>query len=377
VDEHGGPATIRGNWEENFQQIAPFIGRTLSPEARDTIHGYVARFLADQASLLERRVAQRRIRDGHGDLHAGSVCATRRRLYLFDCIEFNPRFRCSDVASEVAFLSMDLAHLGRADLGHALVDAYVRASGDRELRDLLAFYTCYRAFVRGKVLSFRLDQPAVGGSGLAAIGAEAGAYFDLAWAAAGGLRGPMLVVTMGLPASGKTTLARGLAGRFGFVHLSSDVVRKRLVGLGATEHRRERFGRGLYSRANSQRTYAVLRRQAMGWLRQGQSVVLDATYGQPHERVALRRLAQQAGVPLVVLVCQADEATLRARLAARPSDSLTTSDARLSLWPALRAAYVEPCEWSEAVGLDTTRPPDVSLTDALSVIRRARPPLSA
>ena len=89
----------------------------------------------------------------------GSVCVMGRRLYLFDCIEFNARFRCADVAAEVAFLAMDLDHLARADLSHAFVDAYMHSTRDADLMTLLNFYKCYRAYVRGKVLSFRLDEP--------------------------------------------------------------------------------------------------------------------------------------------------------------------------------------------------------------------------
>ena len=237
VNENGGLATLRHNWEENFVQTELFVGRTLTADVRDMIRAYVDGFLTDQRPLLERRVAEGRIRDGHGDLHTGSVCVAGRRLYLFDCIEFNQRFRCADVAAEVAFLAMDLAHLGRADLASAFVDAYIAASGDAELRKLLDFYTCYRAYVRGKVLSFRLDEPELSPAETAQIEAEASAYFNLAWAVAGGLPRPLLVVTMGLPATGKTTLARALAGQLGLVHLSSDVVRKQLAGLRATEHR--------------------------------------------------------------------------------------------------------------------------------------------
>ena len=51
--------------------------------------------------------ADGRIRDCHGDLRAESVCVTDG-LCIFDCIEFNDRFRYGDVAAEVAFLAMDL-----------------------------------------------------------------------------------------------------------------------------------------------------------------------------------------------------------------------------------------------------------------------------
>jgi aminoglycoside phosphotransferase family enzyme/predicted kinase len=370
VNEYGDQATLRHNWEEDFAQTEPFVGRTLSAEVRDAIRAYADTFLTDQRPLLERRVAEGRIRDGHGDLHTGSVCVAGRQLYLFDCIEFNQPFRYADVAAEVACLAMDLAHLGRADLAVPFVDAYVAASGDAELRALLDFYTCYRAYVRGKVLSFRIDERELSAAETARIEAEARVYFNLAWVSAGGLSRPLLVVTMGLPASGKTTLARALAGQLGLVHLSSDVVRKNLTGLRASEHRFVGFQQGLYSRASSARTYAVLRRRAARYLRRGQSVVFDATYGQPRERSTIRSLARRTGARLVVLVCRADEPVLRKRLAERAQEPGSTSDARLELWPALRAAFIEPQEVLQTHSVDTQQGVDASLRQGLAILKR-------
>jgi len=369
VDEHGSPAAVTAAWWQNFAQVQPYIGRTLAPEAFRHTLAFVESFLGDQASLLERRAAGGRVRDGHGDLHAASVCVEGRRLHFFDCIEFNVGFRCTDVAAEVAFLAMDLEHYGRADVAAAYVDAYVAASGDHELRQLLAFYECYRAFVRGKVTSFRLDQPGLDGESAARLTAEARAYFDLAWAHAGGLPSPLLVASMGLPASGKTTLARALSGRLGLVHLESDVIRKELAGLPPTARVGGVFGKGLYDPAMTRRTYARVLRRAARWLRRGYPVVVDATFGDPAQRAALRRLAARVGARFVVLVCQADEETAKRRLAARAGRADTASDARLDLWPALRAAFVPRHEMPEAAMVDTTRPPEEAVERAMEAIR--------
>jgi aminoglycoside phosphotransferase family enzyme/predicted kinase len=368
VDEWGESAAVRANWVENFSQTASLPEAILPARHRATIATFVERFLATEGALLARRVATGRIRDGHGDLHAANICVEGRRLRLFDCLDFSARYRCGDVAAEVAFLAMDLAHAGRADLGLAFADRYIRATGDEEIRRLLDFYECYRAYVRGKVVGMQAAMPALPPAEAARLAAEARAYFDLAWVYAGALARRTLVVVMGLPASGKTSLARTVAGRLGLIHLSSDVVRKELAGRRRTEHRGEDFGAGMYSMAMTRRTYTLLRRRAARWLRRGQPVVLDATYGSPVERMLLRQLAAQTGARLVVLECQADEATLRARLAAREHDPETVSDARLPLWSALRAAYVPPRELAAVWPVDMTQPLAQATAQALAVI---------
>lgn len=368
VNEHGSPPALASAWWQNFAQTQPYVGRTMAPEAFRHILAFVQSFLDDHASLLEQRVAGGRVRDGHGDLHAASICVEGGRLHFFDCIEFNVGFRCTDVAAEVAFLAMDLEHHGRADLAAAYVDAYVAASGDDELRQLLDFYECYRAFVRGKVTSFRLDQPGLDAESSARLTREAQSYFDLAWAHAGGLARPLLVASMGLPASGKTTLARALSGRLGLVHLESDVIRKELAGLAPTAQAGAAFGRGLYDLAMTRRTYATLLRRAGRWLRRGYPVVVDATFGDPAQRTALRRLAARLGARRVVIVCRADEETAKRRLVQREQRPDSTSDARLELWPALLAAFVPPDEMPEAVIVDGTGPLEETVQAAMTAV---------
>jgi hypothetical protein len=190
VDEYGSRQAIQANWEEHFSQTAAFAADLLPKLVRVEVVQYVEGFLRTQAGLLAERVSAGRVRDGHGDLHAASICVERTgsqvRYHLFDCIEFTPRFRCADVAAEVAFLAMDLDYHGRPDLDRAFVGAYVEASGDAGVLRLLDFYRCYRAFVRGKVLGFRLEQPGLSAAEAVRVAAQVRAYFDLAWAYADG-----------------------------------------------------------------------------------------------------------------------------------------------------------------------------------------------
>jgi uncharacterized protein len=372
VEVWGGPASIRANWAENFAQTAGFDRHLLPADARGAVERYVRRFLEEQAPRLARRVAGGRIREGHGDLHAGNVCRVGQRLLAFDCLEFAARFRCADVAAEVAFLAMDLDHAGRADLAVAVVDAYVRASGDADLPRLLDFYACYRAYVRGKVLGLRLGQGALAPTTAAAVAAAAEAYFELARAYATRVPGadrPLLVAVMGPPASGKTTVARALAGRLGLVHLSSDAVRKELAGLRPDVPCLVPFGKGPYGAEMTRRTYTTLLERAGRWLRRGHAVVLDATFGRPAQRAALGRLARRCHGRLVVLCCGVDEGRLRDRLAARATGPAGGSDARLELWPALRGAFAAPTELPDVIGLDTGATPDAAVGRALAAIR--------
>jgi aminoglycoside phosphotransferase family enzyme/predicted kinase len=369
IDEHGSLATIAGNWQENFVQMAPFKGRTVSSDINEHIRAHITRFLDHHAALFERRVTEGRIRDGHGDLHAASICVEDGRIRLFDSLQFAPRFRCADVAAEVAFLAMDFEHHARADLACAFVDAYARASADPDLAKLFDFYACYRAYVRGKVRSLRLTQVEQSEANQQRITTDARAYFDLAWAHAGGLTEPTLHVAMGLPASGKTTLARGLAARLGLVHLSSDLMRKELAGVRPTEHRGDAFGQGLYDPTMTQRTYGQLRRHASRWLRRGRSAVLDATFGSLTERARVQQLARRVGAPLRVLLCRADDATLKARLAARATERGVVSDARLEQWPQLRAAFKAPNELDVVLEIDASGTPEQMQDQALTLLR--------
>jgi aminoglycoside phosphotransferase family enzyme len=171
--------TIRRNTDENFNQTERYIGVSISWPQFNQIKSYTEDFINSNASLFDKRVKEGRIRDCHGDLHAAHICFTDG-ICIYDCIEFNDRFRYSDVASEIAFLAMDLDRYQRTDLSQHLVNTYVELSHDEELPRLLNFYKCYRAYVRGKVESFKLDDPYIPEEEKAKVLAVAKGYFELA-----------------------------------------------------------------------------------------------------------------------------------------------------------------------------------------------------
>jgi uncharacterized protein len=170
---------IRRNCDENFAQTEKHIGTSITIKEYQHIKNYTNDFVDSKVSLFDRRAREDRIRDCHGDLHAAHVCFTDD-ICIFDCIEFNDRFRYCDVASEVAFLAMDLDRYRCADLSRHLVDTYVALSHDEELLKLLDFYKSYRAYVRGKVESFKLDDALFSESEKVEALEKAQSYFQLA-----------------------------------------------------------------------------------------------------------------------------------------------------------------------------------------------------
>jgi len=170
---------IRQNTDENFAQTEKYIGISITAEEYQHIKNYTNNFIDSNTSLFDKRVKEGEIRDCHGDLHAAHVCFTDD-ICIYDCIEFNDRFRYSDVASEIAFLAMDLDRYQQAGLSRHLVNTYVELSHDEELLKLLNFYKCYRAYVRGKVESFKLDDPYIPEEEKAKVLTAARSYFQLA-----------------------------------------------------------------------------------------------------------------------------------------------------------------------------------------------------
>lgn len=323
IDRYGSLELIRQNWDENFEQMAPYVGRTIPQRAFETIRNWVDRWQREHQPLLRSRVEAGRIRDGHGDVRSESICVTNG-ICIFDCIEFNDRFRYGDVASEVAFLAMDLDARGRPDLGYYFAERCEKRSGDREMFELLPFYRCYRACVRGKVLSFRLDEADFSEVQKSAARSRARHYFNLARRYASRLQNPTVIVVSGLSGTGKTTLARSVAGELGLRVVSADAVRKSLFESGS---RNWGYGQGPYSSEANRLTYERLIEMGRDLIRSGEGVVLDATFRRKAVRDSTREIAISETAEYRLIECRLPATAVRSRLERRAERGETLSDA--------------------------------------------------
>lgn len=331
VAAFGRIEVLRKNTEENFQETRPFVGDLFSTRRFETIVQRTRSFLEAEKFLFQKRIQEGYIREGHGDLHSGNICLDKTPK-IYDCIEFNSRFRCGDVAGDLAFLAMDLDFHGRPDLARLLRDEYVHWSGDRDFLRIFGFYLSYRAYVRAKVHALASVSPEWTEKEKRAARRLARRYFDLAYAYTQEKLFPNLWVVMGLMGSGKSTLARAISQATGWTIISSDASRKALLGIRPQARVEVPFEKGIYAPKVSARTYRHMRNQAQRLLRQGRSVILDGSYKRQEERLALIRLARQTGAHIRFLYCSAPEEVIRKRLENRKHQKGVFSDGRWELF---------------------------------------------
>jgi len=179
ISDYGDIEFILTGTEENFIDSIRYISKTISQKSYRAIKDYTNGFIENNTELFYERISDSKIRDCHGDIRVKHICVSDD-IYIFDCIEFNDSLRYGDVASEIAFLAMDLDWHGRNDLSRAFVDAYVSITNDEDLPDILNFYKCYRAYYRGRIESMKLDIPNISEEQIAEIINTAGKYFELA-----------------------------------------------------------------------------------------------------------------------------------------------------------------------------------------------------
>lgn len=366
ADQAASRDRLAERWEGNSKALAELAGRFLGvPDEVDQVQHLAARYLAGRQALFDRRVAEGRACDGHGDLLADDIFCLDDGPRVLDCIEFDDQIRYGDALADVAFLAMDLDRLGRPDLAERFLAAYREHADDQWPRSLAHHHVAYRAQVRAKVSAIRADQgDAESAEAAPRLLALARRHLD-----AGRVR---LVMVGGLPGTGKSTLAAGLGDALGATVLRSDELRKELAGLRTDRPAPAAFGRGIYSPRGTEATYETLLGRAAVALGMGETVILDASWNDAVWRARARELAQRLVADLVELRCDLPADVAAARVQARATAAADPSDAT----PAVAATMSDRATpWPSAVTIDTSGPPATALDAALAAVDRTPPPV--
>ena len=360
---YGSPAGVFEIAQINLNQL-----RTCRPDTAhriDALEHWLTHQLLDQhpagtrAAMLAR-LADGKVRECHGDLHLANIIYSQGELIPFDSIEFNPALRWIDVASDIAFLAMDLESRGYPDLAAHATNAWIETSNDHGATAVLPLYKVARALVRAAVAAVRgsqVNQPAPAASQPAASPSPASlataspqADTDRYLALAERLMQPpkpQLIVTSGVSGSGKTTVTTELIGGLGAVRLRSDVERKRLTGMAATARPTDPLqADSLYSPASTEQVYELLETLARTMLSAGSSVIIDAACNTRRQRDRFTTLARDTGTPLVWLDFSLPAEVVLARVAAREAAGTDASDASVAVVQAQLAAR-EPLDQNE------------------------------
>lgn len=328
---------------DNFTDLLQLVPDASLQARLSALCGWTQTRFQQLAPLLQARQRSGRVRECHGDLHLANMVMLQGRVQMFDCLEFNESLRWMDVASEIAFVYVDLLAHQQPGLADWLLDEVLSRSGDYEAACVLRFYAVYRAMVRAKVAALRRAQS--GGEP-----GEVETYVALAEKLLAPST-PRLVITHGLSGCGKTVASNALLqsdSQAEMLRLRSDVERKRMAGLARHAASGSGVGAGLYVADAHARTYSHLYELAAMLLRAGWSVVVDAAFLKRADRDAFGALARQRGAAFSILAPQASPEQLRERILARSAGGQDASEATLAVL-AQQMQTIEPLGPDEMV----------------------------
>ncbi len=315
---------------QNFDQLDPLIKDEQAMAQLARLRSWSEAEFSKISSILQQRKASGFVRECHGDMHLGNMALINKQITIFDGIEFNDEFRWIDVMSEVAFLFMDLCDRKQSAFAYRFLNHYLEHTGDYEGIQVLRFYLVYRAMVRAKIASFTLLTPDLSAAEQQKTIQQYSSYSDLAeqFTQAGELS---LSITHGASGSGKTTVSQQLLENNGLIRIRSDIERKRLYNLKATDDSKSSIDSGIYSKEASSKTYQQLEKFAKLILSSGFGVITDATFLERADRKPFQELATKLSVKYSIIDFDIDEAELTKRIIARRSDTGNASEADLTV----------------------------------------------
>ena len=324
----------------------------------DKLQQQIADELETLRGPMTRRTHEGRVKEGHGDLHCENVVRLAGNLLPFDCLEFDRDLRVADVMCDLAFLVMDLIRLHQRPMANRVRNAYLAHSGDYDGLSVLGLYVAYRALVRAKVNLLR-----------AGATDEFRRHIEVAKDAVIQRRTPRLIITCGLSGSGKSALSQML-GDSGFVHIRSDVERKRLCGLEARADSASDVGRGIYTPEMGARTYRHMRTLAQTSLNAGFDTIVDAAFLREAQRGPFLELAKQTGAHSAIMYVHAPQHELERRVTARKELGHDPSEADVFVLNSQLDGFEPPTQTpgAQLIAVDTGA---VSVSQGHALVQRA------
>jgi len=324
INSFSRPHIIARQWNRRLRASAEYVGSIFSAAAYRDIVTFASYFLSDNRALLQSRIDQGYVCDGHGELTAEHIFF-EDGIQIIDCVEYNDRMRYRDIAFDLAALILSFDALGVPDLSKILVDEYATRSG-RNLSDVLDFYLCFRAHDRALTLSRLAHMPDVPLAEHQALVKRAKRYYYLAHRYSRGDRQPLMLVMSGVIGVGKSSLASALSDILSVHHLTAEGEEENFAAAEQPNGKRK-----AEAAKKVEQAYEELLGKADELLGRGRSVVLDAAFHNSQYRVAARSLARKHDAEFLVIECDADEEILRERVREQAADQDERPNERLRL----------------------------------------------
>lgn len=324
IAKFGDKEHIKVNTDENFDQTLNAQGEFLTVHQFEAIKNYTNDFL--DSYNWQKRIEQQKIKDCHGDLYSHNICLADK-IYIYDCIEFNDRFRYSDVASDIAFLIMDLEFYNRYELAEFFLRKYIQYTHDYSIEEVINFYKVYRAYVRGKIAYFENNKE---------LSIK---YFDLSYSYIDKKYKPMLIAMIGLTGCGKSYFSEKLAKKLNAKIFSSDAIRKKIF----TQASNGNFESGIYTPQHTQKVYETLSKLAYESLKEGNNVILDATFLKSYYRKNLIDNIGKIGIKPYFIFLDPDESIILQNLEKREKQK-SISDGTKDIYFKQKETFEKPQE---------------------------------